>query len=110
MKRVCDVRVSQSRNDFVTSISTQTTTIKAYYLLEYLVSQLSHIRKKSIYGKVEWPVILDHILITYPNLGLEFYSSSHWQTEHGPTPSYVLADLYACLEGHSGFTHVRSNT
>jgi len=53
MKRVCDVRVSQSRNDFVTSISTQTTTIKAYYLLEYLVSQLSHIRKKSIYGKVE---------------------------------------------------------
>ena len=51
----------------------------------------------------------DHILITYPNLGHEFYSSSQWQTEHGPTPSYVIADLYAWLEGHSGFTHVRSN-
>ena len=48
----------------------------------------------------------DHILITYPSLGHEFYPSSQWQTEHGPIPSYVLADLYSWLESHSGFTRL----
>jgi uncharacterized protein len=37
----------------------------------------------------------DHILITYPNLGHEFYPSSQWQTSHGPIRQYVLADLYS---------------
>ncbi|MFL6323344.1 MAG: alpha/beta hydrolase family protein [Nitrososphaeraceae archaeon] len=36
----------------------------------------------------------DHSLITYPNLGHTLYPSSQWQTQHGPIPSYVLADLY----------------
>jgi hypothetical protein len=58
----------------------------------------------------------DHTLITYPNLGHVFYPSSQWFTE--PTPSqyklvtgigpiepYVLADLYAWLEAHSGLSH-----
>jgi hypothetical protein len=48
----------------------------------------------------------DHILITYPNLGHSFYPSSQWETERGPIPSYVLADLYSWLESHSGFTHI----
>lgn len=48
----------------------------------------------------------DHILITYPNLGHEFYPSSQWQTENGPIPQYVLADLYSWLESHSGFTNI----
>jgi uncharacterized protein len=48
----------------------------------------------------------DHILITYPNLGHEFYPSSQWQTSHGPIQEYVLADLYSWLESHSGFTHL----
>ena len=47
----------------------------------------------------------DHILITYPNLGHSFYPSSQWQTERGPVPPYVLADLYSWLEAHSGFTN-----
>jgi uncharacterized protein len=51
----------------------------------------------------------DHMLITYPNLGHEFYPSSQWQTQHGPIPSYVLADLYAWLESHSGFTHITAH-
>ena len=46
----------------------------------------------------------DHMLITYPNLGHEFYTSSKWQTQHGPIQPYVLSDLYAWLEAHSGFT------
>lgn len=46
----------------------------------------------------------DHILITYPNLGHEFYPSTQWQTQHGPIQQYVLRDLYAWLEAHSGFT------
>jgi alpha-beta hydrolase superfamily lysophospholipase len=50
----------------------------------------------------------NHMLITYPNLGHEFYPSSQWQTQHGPIPSYVLADLYAWLEAHSGFTRTPS--
>ena len=47
----------------------------------------------------------DHTLITYPNLGHAFYPSSEWQTSLGPIEPYVLADLYAWLESHSGFTH-----
>ena len=48
----------------------------------------------------------DHILITYPNLGHQFYPSSQWSTVTGPIQPYVLADLYAWLEAHSGFTHI----
>jgi alpha-beta hydrolase superfamily lysophospholipase len=47
----------------------------------------------------------DHMLITYPNLGHSFYPSSQWETERGPIPQYVLADLYSWLEAHSGFTN-----
>ena len=47
----------------------------------------------------------DHSLITYPNLGHVFYPSSQWQTSDGPIPQYVLADLYAWLEDHSGLSH-----
>jgi uncharacterized protein len=46
----------------------------------------------------------DHRVITYPNLGHVFYPSSEWLTSFGPIQSYVLADLYAWLESHSGFT------
>jgi dipeptidyl aminopeptidase/acylaminoacyl peptidase len=46
----------------------------------------------------------DHTLITYPNLGHGFYPSSQRLSTFGPVPPYVLADLYAWLETHSGFT------
>jgi pimeloyl-ACP methyl ester carboxylesterase len=47
----------------------------------------------------------DHTLITYPNIGHYFYPSTLWgTTEAGSIPEYVLADLYAWLEAHSGFT------
>lgn len=46
----------------------------------------------------------DHVLITYPNLGHEFYPSIQWQTQHGPIEKYVLADLYSWLEAHSGLS------
>ena len=46
----------------------------------------------------------DHTLITYPDLGHHFYPSSQWTTESGPIPDYVLADLYAWLEAHSGLS------
>jgi len=50
----------------------------------------------------------DHTLITYPNLGHVFYPSSQWSTGIGPIQQFVLADLYAWLEPHSGLsdTHV----
>jgi predicted esterase len=48
----------------------------------------------------------DHTLITYPNLGHVFYPSSQWKTGIGPIQQYVLADLYAWLEAHSGFTRI----
>jgi hypothetical protein len=44
-------------------------------------------------------------LITYPNLGHQFFPSSQWITGVGPIEDYVLADLYSRLEAHSGFTH-----
>jgi uncharacterized protein len=52
----------------------------------------------------------DHTLITYPNLGHSFYPSSQWLTGAGPIEHYVLADLYAWLEAHSGFTKPSSNS
>jgi hypothetical protein len=52
----------------------------------------------------------DDILITYLNLGHEFYPSSQWQTQQGPIQQYVLADVYAWLEAHSGLTHPRTPT
>ena len=47
----------------------------------------------------------DHTLITYPNLGHVFYPSSQWSTGFGPIEQYVLADIYAWLEAHSGLSH-----
>src|SRR5438067_11775776 len=47
----------------------------------------------------------DHTLITYPNLGHVFYPSSQWSTGFGPIKQYVLADLYAWLEAHSGLSN-----
>jgi uncharacterized protein len=47
----------------------------------------------------------DHTLITYPNLGHSFNPSSQWATGNGPIEPYVLADLYAWLEAHSGLSH-----
>jgi hypothetical protein len=52
----------------------------------------------------------DHTLITYPNLGHLFYSSSQWSTGVGPIEPCVLADLYAWLEAHSGFTQPSTTT
>ena len=43
----------------------------------------------------------DHTLITYPNLGHFFYSSSKWQNGLGPIYPQVLADLYSWLDSHS---------
>jgi alpha-beta hydrolase superfamily lysophospholipase len=51
----------------------------------------------------------DHSLVTYPNLGHNFYPSSEWQTALGPIEPYVLSDLYSWLEAHSGFTNIAAN-
>ena len=56
----------------------------------------------------------DHTLITYSGLGHDFspaigvYPGSSmygFVLPSGPIEPYVLADLYAWLESHSGFTH-----
>src|SRR5215813_6209061 len=47
----------------------------------------------------------DHTLITYPNLGHIFYPSSQWFTRSGPIEPYVLADIYAWFEAHSGISN-----
>ena len=47
----------------------------------------------------------DHTLITYPNLGHIFNPSSLLSRGTGPIEEYVLADLYAWLEAHSGLSH-----
>jgi uncharacterized protein len=52
----------------------------------------------------------DHTLITYPSLGHSFYLSSQWLTGIGPIEQYVLADLYAWLEPHSGLSHSYATT
>lgn len=52
----------------------------------------------------------DHMLITYPNLGHQFYPSSQWETRNGPIQQYVLADLFTWLEAHLGFTSAASSS
>jgi hypothetical protein len=48
----------------------------------------------------------DHTLITYP-IGHVLYPSPKWSRGTGVgIEQYVLADIYAWLESHSGFTHI----
>ena len=59
-----------------------------------------------VYIKTE--IVNNHICnfwITYPNFGHAFYPSFQWSTGFGPIEPYVLADLYAWLEAHSGLSH-----
>jgi pimeloyl-ACP methyl ester carboxylesterase len=51
----------------------------------------------------------DHILITYPNLGHEFYPSTQWLTQNGPIEHYVLGDLYSWLQAHTGLTSLSTH-
>ena len=67
------------------------TPVEQAFLLQQRLTQVNH---------------PDHTLITYPDLGHIFYPSSKWSTGMGPIESYVLADLYAWLESHSGFTRI----
>ena len=67
------------------------TPVQGAFLLQQKLTEINH---------------RDHVLITYRNLGHDFYPSSQWQTQQGPIPQYVLADLYSWLESHSGFTHI----
>ena len=66
------------------------TTVQQAFLLQQRLTDVNH---------------PDHMLITYPNLGHVFYPSPQWFTEIGPIEPYVLADLYAWLEVHSGLSH-----
>ena len=66
------------------------TPVQGAFLLQQKLTEINH---------------RDHVLITYPNLGHDFYPSSQWQTQQGPIPQYVLADLYSWLEAHSGLSH-----
>ena len=50
------------------------------------------------------------MLITYPNQEHAFYPSSQWKTGIGPIEQYVLTDLYAWLETHSGLSHSFATT
>ena len=67
------------------------TPVEQAFLLQQRLTQVNH---------------PDHTLITYPDLGHIFYPSSKWSTGMGPIEPYVLADLYAWLESHSGFTRI----
>jgi hypothetical protein len=65
--------------------------VQQAFLLQQRLSELNH---------------PDHLLITYPNLGHGLYISNQWlSTQPQPIPQYVLADLYAWLEAHSGLSH-----
>jgi uncharacterized protein len=60
----------------------------------------------------------DHTLITYPGLGHDLSpaigestgSAMYGLQKVGPIEDYVLADLYAWLEAHSGISHSVATT
>ncbi|HET6640859.1 MAG TPA: prolyl oligopeptidase family serine peptidase [Nitrososphaeraceae archaeon] len=66
------------------------TTVQQAFLLQQRLTDVNH---------------PDHTLITYPNLGHNFYPSSQWFAGDGPIEPYVLADLYAWLAAHSGLSY-----
>lgn len=63
------------------------TPVQGALLLQQKLTQLNH---------------PDHSIITFPNLGHEFYPSSQWFTQPGPIPEYVLSDIFSWLETRSG--------
>lgn len=71
------------------------TPVQGALLLQQKLAQLNH---------------PDHSIITYPNLGHEFYPSSQWFTQNGPIPEYVLADIFTWLGPRSGFTDFESSS
>jgi uncharacterized protein len=71
------------------------TPVQQAFLLQQRLTELNH---------------PDHTLITYSNLGHAFYPSSQWSTGIGPFEEYVLADIYAWLEAHSGLSHPVATT
>ena len=71
------------------------TPVQQAFLLQQRLTELNH---------------PDHTLITYPNLGHLFSPSPKWSTGLGPIEQYVLADLYAWLEAHSGLSQSYVNT
>ena len=77
-----DILMLNGENDSITPV-------QQVFLLQQRLTELNH---------------PDHTLITYPNLGHEFYPSSQWETQNGPIQQYVLSDLYSWLEAHSGLT------
>jgi uncharacterized protein len=78
-----DVLILNGEND-------SQTPVQQAFLLQQRLTELNH---------------PDHTLITYPNLGHLFSPSPKWSTGLGPIEQYVLADLYAWLEVHSGLSH-----
>ena len=50
-------------------------------------------------------MIIDKLLASTIHLANVFYPSSQWLTAIGPIEQYVLADIYAWLETHSGLSH-----
>lgn len=78
-----DVLILNGEND-------SQTPVQQAFLLQQRLTELNH---------------PDHSLITYPNLGHLFSPSPKWSTGLGPIEQYVLADLYAWLEVHSGLSH-----
>ena len=83
--------VSNSTSILVLSGENDTNTpVQQAFLLQQRLTEVNH---------------PDHTLITYPNLGHQFYPSSQWSTTNGPIEDYVLADLYSWIESHSGFTN-----
>ena len=71
------------------------TPVQQAFLLQQRLTELNH---------------PDHTLITYPNLGHLFSPSPKWSTGLGPIEQYVLEDLYAWLEAHSGLSQSYVNT
>ena len=43
-------------------------------------------------------------------INYDFYPSSQWSTRIGPIQQYVLTDIYAWLEAHSGLSHSFATT
>jgi uncharacterized protein len=69
------ILIQQGKND-------SDTPIRQAFLLQQELTEVKH---------------PDHTLITYPDLGHNFYPSTQWFTQNGPMESKVLEDLFGWL-------------
>jgi uncharacterized protein len=82
---------------------------KSFSALESVVGMIGNVSSSTgiliLEGKNDSQTPLEHLIITYPDLGHEFVPSNKWVTSHGEIEEYVLKDMFEWLTSPSRGIH-----